>query len=185
MKRGTLAGAVTLVATRDRVLSLDAVGYADIKANRPMRGDTVFWIASQTKPITAAALMMLVDEGKVKLDDPVTSYLPELKDLWLVAVRGEAGWGHAHVRPGRVRHRAARREVRRGQAVVLVTAQKQVRLAPRQERGLVGPDGVTGGHRVGEKSHRQGQKNQADRQEGTRHVQARQRSRWWRLWEPD
>jgi CubicO group peptidase (beta-lactamase class C family) len=49
-----------------------------------MRTDMVFWIASQSKPITAAALMMLVDEGKVRLDDPVAKYLPEFKDLWLV-----------------------------------------------------------------------------------------------------
>lgn len=89
VKRGTLAGAVTLVASKDRALSLDAVGHANIKASQPMRGDTVFWIASQTKPITAVALMMLVDEGKVKLDDPVTNYLPELKDLWLIAEQGK------------------------------------------------------------------------------------------------
>ena len=48
-----------------------------------MPTDALFWIASQSKPITAAALMMLVDEGKVKLDDPVEKYLPEFKDQWL------------------------------------------------------------------------------------------------------
>jgi CubicO group peptidase (beta-lactamase class C family) len=79
----TLAGAVTLVATRDKVLSLDAVGFADIGAKKTMRPDALFWIASQSKPITGAALMMLVDEGKVKLDDPIEKYLPEFKDLWL------------------------------------------------------------------------------------------------------
>jgi CubicO group peptidase (beta-lactamase class C family) len=66
-----LAGAVTLVADKDKVLSLEAVGFADIAANKPMKTDALFWIASQSKSITAAALMMLVDEGKVKLDDPV------------------------------------------------------------------------------------------------------------------
>jgi CubicO group peptidase (beta-lactamase class C family) len=81
---GSLAGAVTLVADKDRVLSLEAVGFADIAANRPMQTDALFWIASQSKPITAVALMMLVDEGKVKLDDPVATYLPEFKDQWLV-----------------------------------------------------------------------------------------------------
>jgi len=79
----TLAGAVVLVASSDRVLALDAVGYMDIAANRPMRTDALFWIASQSKPMTAAALMMLVDEGKVKLDDPVEKYLPEFKGQWL------------------------------------------------------------------------------------------------------
>ncbi len=79
----TLAGAVTLVASKDRVLSLDTVGYADLAAKKPMRPDSLFWIASMSKPITATALMLLVDEGKVKIDDPVEKYLPECKDLWL------------------------------------------------------------------------------------------------------
>src|SRR6266849_1779914 len=87
---GTLAGAVTLVADKDKVLSLEAVGFADIAAKKPMKTDALFWIASQSKPITAAALMMLVDEGKVKLDDPVEKYLPEVKDLQ-VAVEEEKG----------------------------------------------------------------------------------------------
>ncbi len=79
----SLAGAVTLVADKDKVLSLEAVGFADVAAKKPMPTDALFWIASQSKPITAAALMILVDEGKVKLDDPVHKYLPELNDLWL------------------------------------------------------------------------------------------------------
>src|SRR5262249_53558646 len=85
--RGELAGAVTLVADRERVLSLEAVGFSDVAAGRPMRTDALFWIASQSKPMTAAALMMLVDEGKVGLDDPVTRHLPEFKDQWLAADR--------------------------------------------------------------------------------------------------
>jgi len=79
----TLAGAVTLVATADKVLSVDAVGYADIAAHRPMRTDCLFWIASQSKPITAAALMILVDEGHVCVDDPVEKYLPEFQGQWV------------------------------------------------------------------------------------------------------
>ena len=79
----TLAGAVTLVADKDEVLNVDTVGYADIAGGKPMRPDAVFWIASQSKPITATALMMLVDEGKVKLDDPVENYLPEFRGQWL------------------------------------------------------------------------------------------------------
>ena len=79
----SLAGAVTLVANKDKVLSVEAVGYADVAANRPMMPDALFWIASQSKPITATALMMLVDEGKVNLDDPVEKYLPEFRNQWL------------------------------------------------------------------------------------------------------
>jgi CubicO group peptidase (beta-lactamase class C family) len=81
----SLAGAVTVVADKDKVIDLEAVGFADIAAKKPMQTDMVFWIASQSKPITAAALMMLVDEGKVHLDDPVAKYLSEFKDQWLVA----------------------------------------------------------------------------------------------------
>ena len=81
----TLAGAVTLVASPDRVLSLEAVGFMDIAAKKPMRTDALFWIASQSKAMTAAALMMLVDEGKVKVDDPVEKYLPEFKGQWVTA----------------------------------------------------------------------------------------------------
>jgi CubicO group peptidase (beta-lactamase class C family) len=79
----SLAGAVTLVADKDNVLSLQAIGYADIAAGKLMTTDALFWIASQSKPITATAFMMLVDEGKVKLDDPVSKYLPEFRDQWV------------------------------------------------------------------------------------------------------
>jgi CubicO group peptidase (beta-lactamase class C family) len=79
----TLAGAVTLVADKDKVLSLESVGFADIAGKKPMPTDALFWIASQSKPITATALMILVDEGKVKVDDPVSKYLPEFKNIWV------------------------------------------------------------------------------------------------------
>ncbi len=85
--RGTLAGAVVLVADKDKVLAREAVGYADVAAKAPLTADAVFWIASQSKPITAAALMILVDEGKVKLDDPVAKYLPEFNGAWLATER--------------------------------------------------------------------------------------------------
>ena len=80
----SLAGAVVLVADRDKVLCLEAVGYADIEDNQLMTTNLLFWIASMSKPITAAGLMMLVDEGKVMLDDPVEKYLPEFKGQWLI-----------------------------------------------------------------------------------------------------
>jgi CubicO group peptidase (beta-lactamase class C family) len=76
----TLAGAVVAVADKDNVLCQEAVGFADIAANKPMPTDAIFWIASQSKSITAAAFMMLVQEGRVKLDDPVEIFLPEFKD---------------------------------------------------------------------------------------------------------
>src|SRR5436853_6978014 len=81
----SLAGAVTIVADKDKVLAHEAVGYADIAGSRPMMLDAIFWIASMSKPITAAALMILVDEGKVKLDDPVEKYIPAFKDMRVTA----------------------------------------------------------------------------------------------------
>jgi CubicO group peptidase (beta-lactamase class C family) len=87
--RHVLAGAVTLVADKDRLLSLGAVGFSDVAAGTLMRTDAVFWIASQSKPITATALMMLVDEGKVTLDDPVAKYLPVFREVWLAAERAK------------------------------------------------------------------------------------------------
>jgi CubicO group peptidase (beta-lactamase class C family) len=86
----SLAGAVTLVADKDKVLSLEAVGFEDIAAKKPMKTDSVFWIASMSKPITGAALMILVDEGKVNVDDPVEKYLPEFRGQ-MVAVTQEDG----------------------------------------------------------------------------------------------
>lgn len=75
----TLAGAVTLVADKDGVRYLQPVGFRDIAAKAPMQSDDLFWIASVSKPITVTAFMMLVDEGKINLDDPVEKYLPEFK----------------------------------------------------------------------------------------------------------
>ena len=71
----------------EKVLSQGAVGFADVAAGKPMQSDALFWIASQSKPMTATALMILVDEGKVSLDDPVTKYLPEFNDQWLAVER--------------------------------------------------------------------------------------------------
>jgi len=76
-----IAGSVTLVATRDRFVQLDAVGQADIGSGAPMKVDSIFWIASMTKPITAAAVLMLQDEGKLSIDDLAAKYLPELAEL--------------------------------------------------------------------------------------------------------
>jgi CubicO group peptidase (beta-lactamase class C family) len=76
-----IAGAVVEIATRDKVLDKQAVGYANLETKKPLRADDIFWIASMTKPITATALMILVDEGKVSVDDPVAKYIPEFKDM--------------------------------------------------------------------------------------------------------
>ncbi|MGE5191309.1 MAG: serine hydrolase domain-containing protein [Deltaproteobacteria bacterium] len=89
VERDELAGAVMLVASREMVLAVEAVGWADVAAKRPMQADSIFWIASQSKPITAAALMILVDEGNVRLDDPVEKYLPEFQGQMFVAEKDD------------------------------------------------------------------------------------------------
>ena len=73
----SFAGAVTLVSTKEKTLTIDAVGFADIAAKKAMTTDCLFWIASMSKPITGAAMMILVDEGKLSIEDPVEKYLPE------------------------------------------------------------------------------------------------------------
>ena len=92
----TIAGAVTLVATSDRILYLQSAGYRDLSEKAAMPGNAMFWIASTSKPMTATAFMMLVDEGKVSLDDPVEKYLPEFHGQMVkVANDGKAQNGQA------------------------------------------------------------------------------------------
>jgi CubicO group peptidase (beta-lactamase class C family) len=76
-----VSGAVTLVAHRGQIVEFDAKGMADIENNRPMRKDTIFQIMSMTKPVTAIGIMMLAEEGKLALRDPVEQYLPEFRNL--------------------------------------------------------------------------------------------------------
>ncbi|OBY31146.1 serine hydrolase domain-containing protein [Mycolicibacter kumamotonensis] len=74
---GLLAGAVTVVWQRGKILQVNEIGYRDVGAGLPMTRDTVFRIASMTKPITVAAAMALVDEGRLALSDPIARWLPE------------------------------------------------------------------------------------------------------------
>ena len=75
-----LSGAVTLVARRGRVVQFEAFGSTDFDAHRPMRTDTLFRLASMTKPMTAVAVLMLMEEGKLILSDPVSKFIPEFKN---------------------------------------------------------------------------------------------------------
>jgi CubicO group peptidase (beta-lactamase class C family) len=82
---GLLAGALTLVWQGGKVLQVNELGYRDLHAGSPMQRDTIFRIASMTKPVTVAAAMALVEEGKLALTDPVAAVLPELADLRVMA----------------------------------------------------------------------------------------------------
>jgi len=83
-----MAGAVMLVADKDKILDIETVGYSDLATKKPIKPNDIFWIASMSKAITSAALMMLVDEGKVKLDDPVEKYIPEIKNVKVLDTNG-------------------------------------------------------------------------------------------------
>src|SRR4051794_3833950 len=74
-----VSGAVTLVARRGRVVHYEAQGVMDIESGEPMRTDSIFRMASSTKPVTGVAILMLIEEGKVALTDPVSKYIPEFK----------------------------------------------------------------------------------------------------------
>ena len=87
--RGQVAGAAGMLVTADSVLAFPTVGYADLESKKPMQRDTMFWIASTSKPLHATAVMMLVDDGKLKLDDPVSKYLPTFKPRLQVTVGGK------------------------------------------------------------------------------------------------
>jgi CubicO group peptidase (beta-lactamase class C family) len=76
-----IAGAVTVVVDQKKMLHLDSGGYADVAAKRPIAPDSVFWIASMSKPVTGVAVLMLHDQGKLNVNDPVAKYVPEFANL--------------------------------------------------------------------------------------------------------
>jgi CubicO group peptidase (beta-lactamase class C family) len=84
----TVAGAVTLVAHGNDIVEFDATGMADIEAGHSMQKDTIFQIMSMTKPVTAIGIMMLAEQGKLALRDPVEQYLPEFHDLRVATTAG-------------------------------------------------------------------------------------------------
>ena len=81
VSKNEIAGAVTVVVAKDEIVHLESTGFADVAAKKPMTPETLFWIASMTKPVTGVAILMLQDEGKLKVSDPVAKYLPEFANL--------------------------------------------------------------------------------------------------------
>jgi CubicO group peptidase (beta-lactamase class C family) len=75
-----LSGAVTLVARKGKVVHFEALGQADMEAGKPMQTGTLFRMASMTKPMTAVSILMLMEEGKLLLSDPISKYIPEYKN---------------------------------------------------------------------------------------------------------
>ena len=93
--RGDLAGLVTLVARRGKVVYFEAVGSRDLDAEKPMTLDTIFRLYSMSKPITNVAAMTLVERGDLGLDDPVSKYLPEFEGLKVYVEGAEDASGYA------------------------------------------------------------------------------------------
>ncbi|HEY7671009.1 MAG TPA: serine hydrolase domain-containing protein [Gammaproteobacteria bacterium] len=86
IEAGDVAGVVTLVARHGRIAHLEAHGFMNIETHEPMRTDAIFGLASMSKPVTAVAIMLLVEEGKIRLSDPVSRFIPEFANLNKVAV---------------------------------------------------------------------------------------------------
>jgi len=88
---GLISGVVTHIVRHGQVVHQDAYGLADISAKRPMSEDSYFYVYSMTKPVTSVALLILYEEGKFQLDDPLAEYLPEMADLKLYVGEGDDG----------------------------------------------------------------------------------------------
>src|ERR1051326_98886 len=86
---GKLAGVTTLVARHGKVVHFDAYGVQDLETKKPVAKDTIFRIASMTKPIVGVAMMMLWEQGKWTLDDPVAKHIPEFAGLKVATLNGE------------------------------------------------------------------------------------------------
>lgn len=87
--RGELSGVVTLASLNGELVETSAIGWSDVGSRTPMRPDTLFRIASMTKPITSVAALMLIEEGRLALSDPISRWIPELADP--VVLRDPAG----------------------------------------------------------------------------------------------
>src|SRR5215467_6092688 len=90
---GDIAGAVTIVARKAKIVHFEAFGVRDLESKQPMTKDTIFRIASMTKPVTGLAIMMMIEEGKVRLADPVSRYISEFKNMKVAVAQTSGGEG--------------------------------------------------------------------------------------------
>ncbi len=88
---GEISGGVTLVARHGRIAHFEATGVTDVESKKPMTKDAVFRIASMTKPVTGVAIMMMMEEGKLRITDPVSKYIPSFKDLKVAVAEPQRG----------------------------------------------------------------------------------------------
>ena len=90
VEKGWMQGATALVIRNGKVVYHNAVGYNDLEAKVPMKKDDIFRIASQSKAITSVAIMILFEEGKLLLDDPVSKYIPAFRKQQVLATFNDA-----------------------------------------------------------------------------------------------
>ena len=137
-----MTGIVSLIADKHgKVHYKNLIGYADVDAGKPISDDNVFWIASMTKMFAGASIMMLVDEGKVSLDYPVTKFIPQL-DKWMVVE--ESGANHVLlkplIRPVTIRHLLSHTSGLAGQAELQqITGADSTPLKARALSSVTGP----------------------------------------------
>lgn len=96
-----ISGAVTVVARHGRIAQFEATGYQDVESKKPMRRDTLFQIQSLTKPVTCAGIMVLVDDGKLSVVDPVEKFLPGFKTVSVDRCAGRIGYACHDTAPAR------------------------------------------------------------------------------------
>jgi CubicO group peptidase (beta-lactamase class C family) len=106
-----IAGAVTLVARKGRIVHFEAQGLMDIESNKAMTKDAIFRMASMTKPVVGVAVMMMIEEGKVRLGDPVSRYIPEFKELKVAVPQGQPAAAGRGAAPPRFYTVPAEREI--------------------------------------------------------------------------
>jgi CubicO group peptidase (beta-lactamase class C family) len=89
VQQGYVSGVVTLLQRKGALAHIDAAGFQDIEAKTPMRADAIFQIMSMTKPVTGVAVMMMVEEGRLRLNDPVERHLPEFRGQMMIQSKSE------------------------------------------------------------------------------------------------
>ena len=88
---GQISGAVTMVSRKGRIAHFEAQGLMDIEGKTPMRKDAIFRMASMSKPVTGVAILMLMEEGKLRLTDPVSRFIPEFKNPKVAMLKPPSG----------------------------------------------------------------------------------------------
>jgi CubicO group peptidase (beta-lactamase class C family) len=133
--KGEIPGVVAAVVNKDRILFLKAFGKQDVAKNIPMFTNTVFRIASMTKPVTSVGIMMLQEQGRLHLDDPAANYLPQLKGREVLAnVNAD---GTYTTRPAKIRDNGKSLAVSPLPLSQTVSAMRTRPAYPRGELGLL------------------------------------------------